>query len=234
MLGIDEAFSFELGLNLLTQVHPSLRRSLSRVNVEVDCRLGDSDLSRCSRLDSDNLVLSHFRPQLQRFLEVGTTHLPPARDLASGMVTLKRSRNEQVDSAIPAGSQIGIDASNLFGEEFLRQSQRRLHPGHYLHRKLSSSPRSRMRTARIDLRWFSLFRRFTSSERFSSYRTSRDRSDVFVPSLKSSRSMQRIVAVACQVSPTRLCYPKRIAQSRKSSTMFSRKDKAREQSRSGN
>lgn len=112
--------SNKLELNPLTQVHPSLRRSLSRVNDEVDCRLGDPELSRCGRLDPDNLVLPHFCPQLQHLLELGSPHLPPTRDLASGMVTLKRSRNEQVDSAVPAGSQIGIDTSNLFGEEFLR------------------------------------------------------------------------------------------------------------------
>ena len=88
VLEIDEIVfvRIELELNPLTQVHPSLRRSLSRVNVEVDCRLGDPDLSRCGRLDPDNLVLSHFRPQLQCFLEMGSSHLPPARNLASGMV----------------------------------------------------------------------------------------------------------------------------------------------------
>lgn len=106
-------------LNLRQQVHPSLRRSLSRVITQVDYRIGDSVHFDRGRLEFDNLALLHFLDQLQHLLAMGSSHLSSTRGMAITVVADERSRDWQPDAAVRSGSQNGVNSANLLGEELM-------------------------------------------------------------------------------------------------------------------
>lgn len=116
----SEVFDRELHkLNLRQQVHPSLRRSLSRVITQVDYRIGDSVHFDRGRLEFDNLALLHFLDQLQHLLAMGSSHLSSTRGMAITVVADERSRDWQPDAAVRSGSQNGVNSANLLGEELM-------------------------------------------------------------------------------------------------------------------